>query len=121
MKEVDLSPTPINDKQRTLKQNRALHKYFELVATALNDAGLDMRAVLKPEVEIPWNKITVKEHLWRPVQKIQLHKESTIDLEKKEIDDVFKTVNLYLSKNHGVTEPFPSIEEIMKKMEEKTK
>lgn len=101
-----------NEKQRTARQNRALHLYFKLVADTLNDAGLDMRVVLKPEVEIPWSQKTVKEYLWRPIQRIQLRKESTTDLTTKDIDLVFDTMNLHLG-NHGVHTPFPSIEEIM--------
>lgn len=100
------------EKQRTIIQNRALHLYFQLVADTLNDAGLDMRAVLKPEVEIPWSKDTVKNYLWRPIQEIQLRKKSTTELTTKEIDEIFETMNRHLAK-HGVHEPFPSIEELI--------
>lgn len=100
------------EKQRTSQQNRALHVYFQLVADALNDAGLDMRAVLKPEVEIPWTRTSIKEYLWKPIQRIQLGKASTTELTTKEIDQVFDTMNRHLAK-HGVHEPFPSVEEIL--------
>jgi hypothetical protein len=98
-------------KLRTSKQNRALHLLFGMIADALNDAGLDMRKVLKPEIEIPWTKDTIKNQLWRPIQKIQIGKESTTELTTKEIDQVFDTVNRFLSK-HGISQNFPSIEEI---------
>jgi len=39
---------------RTLPQNSAMHLYFGWLAKAFNDAGLDMKKVLKPEVDIPW-------------------------------------------------------------------
>lgn len=102
-------------KQRTTQQNRALHKYFSLVAEALNDAGLDLRKVLKPEIEIPWSAETVKNYLWRSVQQAQLNKESTADLTTKEIDLVYDTLNRFLSEKFGISEPFPSIEEIINK------
>ena len=102
------------DRQRTLQQNKALHLYFSLVAERLNDAGLDMRVVLKPEVEIPWSKDTVKNFLWRPIQELQLGKKSSTELTTKEIDKVFDTMNRHLAK-HGIHEAFPSIEEIMRK------
>lgn len=51
---------------RTDKQNRALHLYFQWVADSLNDAGLDLRAVLKPEVEIPWEARLSRGRGWRP-------------------------------------------------------
>lgn len=100
------------EQPRTAQQNKALHLYFRHLADALNDAGLDMRAVLKPEVEIAWDSRSVKEYLWRPVQDIQLGKRSTTELTTKEIDLVFDTVNRYIAK-HGVHVPFPSIEEVM--------
>lgn len=98
-----------DDKQRTARQNRAIHLYFQKLAEAFNDAGLDMRKVLKPEVDIPWTKETVKDFLWRPIQKLMLGKESTTELERKEIDPVFDTVNRHLAK-FGVRQPFPSVE-----------
>src|SRR3990167_11125492 len=76
---------------RTARQNRAMHLLYRFIATTLNDAGYDMRAVLKPEIDIPWNGKTVKEYLWRPIQKLQLKKESTTELTTKEIDEVFDT------------------------------
>lgn len=111
-------------KQRTSRQNRALHKYFELLASALNDAGLDMRKTLKPSVDIPWSKDTIKEYVWRPIQEAQLGKKSTTELKTDEINLVWETINRHLSEKFGLSEPFPSIEEIMlrqKEEEEKAK
>jgi len=105
----------VSDK-RTLKQNAALHVYFGLVAETLNLAGLDMRAVLKPEIQIPWSIMSVKEYMWRPIQKIQLQKNSTTELTKRDIDLVYDTMNRALAE-HGVHEPFPSIEEIENSIE----
>lgn len=107
--------TPITDKeynQRTQRQNRALHKYFEMVADELNDAGLDMRTVLKPGIEIPWSKMSVKEYLWKPVMAIQLQKKSTIQMNTKDIDLIYDTLNRFLGQK-GLHTPFPSIQEIM--------
>ena len=54
--------------QRKLPQNSALHKYFELLADALNDAGYDMKAVLeKKEVDVPWEGEMVKRVLWKGI------------------------------------------------------
>lgn len=100
-------------KQRTLRQNRALHKMFTQIAEQLNDSGLDMRRTLKEDVDIPWTPETVKEFMWRPVQKAQLGKESTTELTTKDIDDVFETLNRYLGEKHGIVVLFPSVEEII--------
>ena len=105
-------------KKRSELQNKALHKYFELLADTFNDAGLDMKKVLKPEIDIPWSKLSVKEYIWRPVMKAQLQKSSTTELTTKEIDKVFDTINRFLSEKFGITESFPSIEEIISKQRE---
>jgi len=96
--------------KRTDKQNKSLHLYFVLLADALNDAGLDMRKTLKPGVEIPWNYKTVKEYLWRPIQKAQLGKESTTELTTTDIDKVFETLNRHLGEKFGITQEFPDEE-----------
>ncbi len=99
--------------KRTAKQNRALHVLFQLLANELNESGLDMRKTLKPDVQIPWSKITVKEFLWKPVMRAQLQKVSTTQMTTKEIDEVFETINRYLGEHHGAHVPFPSIEDII--------
>jgi len=104
-------------KKRTIQQNKALHVFFTLVAEGLNDAGLDMKKVLKPSVDIPWSKETVKDYLWKPIQKIQLKKEHTSELTTKEIDLIYDTLTRHLGEKFGFYEPFPSIEEIINKIE----
>lgn len=99
------------EKQRTIQQNKALHLYFELLAQSI-DAGLDMRVVLKPEVEIPWTKESVKDHLWRPVQELYLKKDSTTELTTDEIAKVYEVLNRFLGEKHGVSQEFPSIENL---------
>ena len=100
-------------KQRTLKQNRALHAYFGLLADELNTAGLDMKRVLKPHIDIPWSTETIKEYIWRPIQEVQLRKHSTTELSTKDIDKVFETINRFIGDRFGLHIAFPSIEEQM--------
>lgn len=100
-------------KQRTLQQNRALHLYFTHLADELNSAGLDMRKVLKPSVDIPWTTMNIKNFLWRPIQKAYLNKDSTTKLNSEEIDKVFEILNRHLAK-FGVSMPFPCIDELEK-------
>lgn len=102
-------------KQRTLQQNRALHKLFDMLAQTLNESGNDMRRTLKEGVDIPWSGDTVKEYLWRPIQKAQLQKESTTELTTRDIDAVFETLNRHLGEKLGVYTPFPSVEEVIQK------
>lgn len=100
-------------KTRTIKQNKALHKYFELLADELNNAGLDMRMVLKPSVAIPWTPENIKEFIWKPIQNAQLKKESTTQLTTKEIDLVFDTINRHIGEKFEIHVPFPTLKEDM--------
>ena len=97
----------IEGKQRTNKQNKSLHKFCSLLAEALNDAGLDMRVVLKPEVEIPWDTKSAKEHLWRPIQELVISKESTTDADTKDYSKVYEVLNRHLGEKHGIHVPWP--------------
>ena len=96
--------------KRTNRQNRALHVMFGLLARELNDNGLDMRKTLKPSIDIPWTDKSVKEYLWRPVQKLQLNKASTTELTTVEIDEVFDTIVRHLGETFGVGIQFPTID-----------
>ena len=100
------------EKQRTLNQNSALHLWFQLLAEALNDAGYDMRKVIREEIDIPWSKDTIKKHIWKPVQEAQLGKKSTTQLSTKDIDQVYDTVNRAIGQRTGIHVPFPSIDSI---------
>lgn len=99
--------------QRTLTQNNSMHLLFEHIAKTLNDAGLDMKKTLKPEVDIPWSKETVKEYIWRPIMKVQLRKDSTTKLTTKEVDEVFNTINKHFGEKFGINFEFPSVESLM--------
>ena len=105
------------EKQRTLKQNNALHLMFEMLAEQLNEAGLDMRKTLKPSIDISWSKESVKDYLWRPVQEALVGKKSTTELTTKDIDKVFGTLNRHLGEKFGIELEFPSVEEVMRKQE----
>ena len=95
---------------RTTTQNRALHLLFSELAKELNDRGLDMRTVLKPGIDIPWTTETVKEHLWKKIQKIAVNKESTSELSGQEIDLIFMILNKHLGEKFGIHLSFPSDE-----------
>ena len=95
------------ERQRTLTQNRAMRKYWELLAEALNDAGLDMITVLSEGTEIPWSDSKVEEHIWRKIQDAETGKKSTKDLDTKEMTAIYEIINRYLSGKFGVFVPWP--------------
>jgi hypothetical protein len=101
--EIEIKRTP---KTRTMTQNRALHVFCSLLAEALNSAGkervknneppLDMRHVLKQDVEIPWSMQTVKDFLWRPIQKSITGKDSTTEITTVEPSDIHAVLARHL-------------------------
>lgn len=94
--------------QRSSQQNRALHLYFKQVAEALNDAGYDMKKVLKEEVDIPWTTESVKNHLWRPIQKILLNKESTTEMNTFDPTEVYNCLSRHLAQKFDIRIEFPN-------------
>lgn len=95
--------------QRTNPQNRALHMFFNWLAESLNEAGIEMKVVLKGETKIWWTPDSVKEYLWRPVQKAMYGTESTTELEKHvEIENIHESLMRILMERHGIENiPFP--------------
>lgn len=94
-------------KQRTLTQNKALHKYCELLAEALNDAGYDFRTFIKEGISVPFTKDLVKEHLWRPVQKVVLDENSTTKPDTSGYSKVYDVLNMHLITNKNIFVPWP--------------
>lgn len=102
-------------KNRTNQQNKALHLFFTQLADQLNSAGLDMKKTLKENVDIPWQPSSIKEYLWRPIQLAATGKESTTELDSKEIDDIYDILNKHLGEKFSVNVAFPSVEELENK------
>jgi len=95
-------------RQRSLTQNAALHLYCTMLADKLNDAGLDQKKVLKPEVDIPWTTESVKDSLWRPIQKHVTGLDSTTKPEKSQYSAIYEVLNRYLAQKHGVSVEWPT-------------
>lgn len=91
-----------------MQQNKAMWKYFELLAKELNDSGLEMRKVLKPEIEIPWTKQSIHDHLWMPIQKAMMNKTSTTELDTSDPSEVYNVLSRHLSQTFGISVEFPS-------------
>lgn len=100
-------------KQRTLTQNRALHLFCEWLAETLNAAGYDMRTTLREDVEVPWTQASVKEYLWRPIQKALTDKHSTTEITTVEPTEIHAVLSRHLGERLGVVCPeWPKREEV---------
>lgn len=95
-------------KQRTLTQNRCMHLYCKHLADALNDAGWDMKRLLKDDFEIPWTEHSAKDTLWREIQKAMFGHESTTKPDRKQYSEIYDALNRVISQRTGVFVPWPS-------------
>lgn len=100
-----------NVKGRSLSQNAAIHLYMTILAQELNEAGLDMKKVLKPSVDISWNVKNVKEYIWKPIQMALKLKDSTTKLTTKEVNEVYECIDRHIGQKFGIHIPFPSYEQ----------
>ena len=100
--EVDIKNMDI----RSLAQNRAIHKYFELLSNELNNGGFTVAKLLK--VTVSWTPTAVKELLWKPIMEALLDKKSTAKMNKDEVIKVYDTLNLNLSEKRGLYVEFPN-------------
>ena len=91
--------------QRTDQQNKALHKYFRMLAEALQDADYDMREL---KVDIRPTEELVKKYMWKPVQEALYDKKSTTDLSISEVSEVYDHLNRALIDKLSIHVPFPS-------------
>jgi hypothetical protein len=90
---------------RSNAQNSALHLWCEMVAKCLNDAGLDMRHTIREDVDIPWSQDSVKQYLWRPLQKVLTGETSTTKPSKTQYPDISATLQRHIASKFGVTLP----------------
>ena len=91
---------------RTLKQNAAMHKYFQSLSDELNKGGFTVAKLLK--VTVMWTPTAVKEMLWRPIQEAVINKKSSAKLNKDEVIKVYDNLNVITSERCGLSLPFPN-------------
>jgi len=98
---------------RTCTQNRAMHKYFELVAEALNAGGYTKIAVLAfLKKTMPWSKESVKDDIWRNIMIAVGLGDKTSKLKSNEITKVYEYANQFITERLKMESiPFPKKEE----------
>lgn len=98
----------VKGKARSGQQNRALHKYFSMLADKLNEAGLDMRKTLREDVEMPWSADLIKDFMWRPLQKAMFDVDSTAKMKRADYTKVYEVLNRHTASKLGVSVAWPS-------------
>jgi hypothetical protein len=94
--------------KRSGQQNKAIHKYCELLGETLNDAGLDMRRFLRVDREIPWTMLSVKHYIWKEIQIAMFQEESTAEIELPQVSQIYDVIDRNTQQKHGIHVPFPS-------------
>lgn len=95
----------------TGQQRNAAWLYMTHKVQQLNEVGLEMRKVLKPEYSIPWTKDSFHDHVWIPIQKALYGTDSMRSLKKAQVSKIHEVIEREMSEKHGVEYvPFPSDE-----------
>lgn len=100
------------EEKRTPSQNNAMHKLFSDIADEMLSQGIGMRPLLD-NVELQVTPKNIKE-VWRAVQIAEVKKESTADLTKAEVNQVWERMIPILKKT-GLEAEFPSWDEMSKR------
>ena len=87
-------PELSDEKQRTTLQNKAMHLWFKKVAIWLTESGLSVEFVVSQlrKSTVPWTQETVKEVIWRNIQRAITGKESTASTSTIDVIDTHKQV-----------------------------
>lgn len=97
-------------KKRTLSQNSALHKYFDLIAKQFHELGWTYNysnPFTGHLIELNWNTNLIKDFIWRPIQQTLFGIESTTELTSKQINDIIDVLTLHFG-NSGIKIDFPN-------------
>ena len=95
-------------RRRSGVQNNSLQLYCQRMADALNDAGFDMKYIMKDDADIPWSKDSVREHLWMGIQKAVTGQSSTTEPSTIEYVNIYDILNRHMINKHGIAVEWPS-------------
>lgn len=97
------------DSQRTRNQNRAMHKWFSLIAEHCAERGLTVDALFKNPAEIRITPEIVKQ-FFREMGMWMFHKDSTAKLTREEASQVITACEKEFAERLDYTDNFPGIE-----------
>ncbi len=103
-------------KNRSIAQNRALHLYFSFIADGLNSLGLThdyANPITGEAFSLKYHPETVKERIWKPMQKQLFDKDSTTQLNTMEINELIDVFTNFFGER-GYDIEFPSYENLIK-------
>ncbi len=94
---------------RSLRQNKAMHKYFTMISTHLNDMNIEFvyEGLNDNSFTMPYTPQLVKDFFWRPIQRTLYGIESTTKLKRNELDKIIDVISGFFAKK-GVYVEFPT-------------
>ncbi len=100
---------------RTTKQNSALHLLFTIISNQLNEMGIEFQYIgLKGKVlSLRHTPNLVKEHVWKPIQRVLFDVESTTKLNTAQINEIVDVLAKYFAEK-GIVIEFPNREQLEK-------
>jgi hypothetical protein len=100
-------------KQRTLQQNKSLHLWLDMLASALNDAGYHQNDRKLIVLDVPFTKENLKENVVRPYMRaLYPDYESTTELSTTELQDLYQALDQVIAERTGVHVEYPSLESL---------
>lgn len=106
-------------KQRTNKQNNALHLYFDMISKQFNNLGWQYNYVnpfTGEIVEIPWDLELIKKYVWKPLQFELFGFDKTSSLSTDGINQIIKILDQHFAQK-GIDIEFPNWQSYMNKLE----
>jgi hypothetical protein len=105
-------------KPRSLSQNNALHLYYSLISSQLNNAGYVRDVQIGKEfVKVPYTPEYIKE-FWRTVQMYLFKIKSTTKINTKQINEIIDIFSLHFGEKKIYVE-FPNWQSFMNKLDTK--
>jgi len=99
-------------KQRTIQQNKSIHKGCSDVANVLIENGISLNKLIK-NLEVRPSMESIKD-IFRSIAESKYGIKSTADLQSNQIDSVWEDLIKAVSETTGIFIPFPSKEEFIK-------
>jgi len=99
------------EKQRTIQQNKAIHKGCQNIADVLVENGISLNKVIK-NLEIRPSMESVKD-IFRSIAESKYGIKSTTELKSNQVTEVWEDLIKAVSESTGIFIPFPSKEEFI--------
>ena len=99
----------MNEKQRTLSQNNALHHFLKEVSDEMLNRGIELKQAIPNNIDIPVTPEFLK-WIFQRIGKEMFLKEHTSDFTTTELGEVEKVFNRWLVTAFNIDIRFPNFE-----------